>query len=155
MGEEKKKSLFAWHFSPFHWCPSKRQKYVSLLNCRQIFSSLEKQTVSPYHMTPSHVICPSTAFGPMWTLTYLNVSLDKVFLFFPTFGSSTLAAFTLLFPSLLMAHFKWFCWDDRPLYIFTVWIGISHFSTTGSYSITWFTWLSNLETGWSMKLLQY
>lgn len=82
-------------------------KYVFLLNRRQIFPSLEKQTVEGF--APSHVIYPSTAFGPTWTLTYLNVSLDKVLLFFLAFGSSTVAAFKLLFPSLLVTYFKWFC----------------------------------------------
>lgn len=37
-------------------------KYVFLLNRRQIFSSLEKQTVEGF--APSHAIYPSTAFGP-------------------------------------------------------------------------------------------
>lgn len=95
------------------WWPSGLEVCLFLELETNIFL-LEKQTV--YRLAPSHAISPGTTFGLTWTLTYLNVSLDKVLLFFLAFEISTVAAFKLLPFSLLMAYFKWFCPAVRHLF---------------------------------------
>lgn len=79
--------------------------FVVFLTRDQIFSSVEKPTVE--RLTLSHAIYPSTPFGPVWTLTYLNVFLDKVLVFIHAFGISRVAAFKLVFPSVFIISFKW------------------------------------------------
>lgn len=98
----------------FQKCLCRLKMCLSLELSRQIFSLQKKQTAKSF--APSHAIYPIRSFGLTWTLTYLNVSLDKVPLFFLAFGSSIAAAFKLLFPCLLTACFKWFYRAVWPLF---------------------------------------
>lgn len=93
-----------WFFVTFLLCSGFR--YIFLFNWRHIFSSLEKEIGKS--LAPGHAIYLKAGLGPAWTLTYLDISVDKVSLFFLAIGRSTTDASKLLFPGLLTVYFKWF-----------------------------------------------